>query len=370
MADSVSNNPFEAFSTTGSSLAADEGKHYMMNTQNASSLPLFMALPEDQKQQTLQLAASIDHTSYHDVIQFGKKAQEQLTQFTNIMLKMTSRQDVNATGKLLNDLIQQLEMIDTDALLPKEQGFFQKLFGKRPLSISEVMTQYTRLKVKIDRLSIQLEHSQLQLLKEFNALDQLYTLNEQYFHSINQYIAACELKLDELKTKLIPQAEAIYQQSNEPLQQHAIQDLSMQFEWLDKRKYDLEISREISIQSAPQIRMIQKTGQLLIDKIQTSVMTTIPLWQNQIAMILQMNQQRRIAQSEQRMLEASEKLARKNEQVYNASRTNASNDTSTTKQNIERFRETQLKLLQELEETLRVTEQTSQTLRDTETSYQ
>ena len=366
MADSISPNPFEAFSSTGSLLAANEEKMYLANSQKAVSLPLFNALPEPKKQEAMQLAADLNHAAYEKVLSFGKASQEKLTQFTSVMLKLTHRHDVNATGQLLNDLVVQLEKIDTDALVQKDKGFLTKLFNKRQPSISEVMTQYTRLKVRIDRLSIQLEHSQLQLLKEFQMLDQLYALNEEYFHTINTFIAACELKLDHLRTHLLPSAQQKQALTQDPIDENAVRDLIMQIEWVDKRKYDLEISREIAIQSAPQIRMIQKTGQMLIDKIQSSVMTTIPLWQNQIAMILQMNQQRRIAQSERRMLEASERLARKNEQAYAATKFGAKSDNDAVKENLERFRKTQQKLLKELEDTLQVQRQTSQTLLETE----
>ena len=369
MADSISQNPFEAFSTTGSTLAASEEKMFISNTQNATNLPLFMALSETKKQEAMSLAANLNHVAYDKVIAFGKEAQEKLTQFTSVMLKLTHHQDVNATGQLLNELVEHLEKIDTDALVQKEGGFFSKLFNKRQPSISEVMAQYTRLKVRIDRLSIQLEHSQLQLLKEFQMLDQLYALNEDYFHNINTFIAACELKLDQLQNQLLPAAQQKLQSSGDPMHEHAVRDLNMQFEWIDKRKYDLEISREIAIQSAPQIRMIQKTGQMLIDKIQSSVMTTIPLWQNQIAMIMQMNQQRRIAQSERRMVEASERLARKNEQAYKATKSGAVSENAVAKANLERFRETQLKLLRELEDTLLIQQRTSQTLLETEQKF-
>ena len=224
MADSISQNPFEAFSTTGSTLAASEEKMFISNTQNATNLPLFMALSETKKQEAMSLAANLNHVAYDKVIAFGKEAQEKLTQFTSVMLKLTHHQDVNATGQLLNELVEHLEKIDTDALVQKEGGFFSKLFNKRQPSISEVMAQYTRLKVRIDRLSIQLEHSQLQLLKEFQMLDQLYALNEDYFHNINTFIAACELKLDQLQNQLLPAAQQKLQSSGDPMHEHAVRD--------------------------------------------------------------------------------------------------------------------------------------------------
>lgn len=363
MNNETSSNPFDAFSRTGSSFAKGEVEKFEVQHASQSNTPIFSSLAENYQQHAMELARELNHEIYENVLTFGRTSQEKMTQFTSQLLKHTQRQDVNSTGKLLTDLLVELEKINPDALIQQEQGFIAKLFQKKQPSISELMSQYTRLKVRIDRLSIQLEHSQQQLLKEYNMLDSLYDLNEEYFHHINTFIAAAEIKIDQLLRIELKKFEEQARLSNDPLDQHAINDLHMQIEWIDKRKYDLEISREIAIQSAPQIRLIQQTGQMLIEKTQTSVMATIPLWQSQIAMLLSMNQQRRIAQSEQKLVRASEQLSRKNAAMYTATKNDTTKQRAVSNADLERFRQTQLKLLRDIEETLSIQQQANDKLR-------
>ncbi len=362
MNNETSSNPFDAFSRTGSTFAQGAAEKFEIQQASQSNTPIFSSLAEKYQKHAMELALELNHEIYESVLTFGRTSQEKMTQFTSQLLKHTQRQDVNSTGKLLTDLLVELEKINPDALIQQEQGFIAKLFQKKQPSISELMSQYTRLKVRIDRLSIQLEHSQQQLLKEYNMLDSLYDLNEKYFHHINTFIAAAEIKIDQLVRIELKKIEEQARLSNDPLDQHAINDLHMQIEWIDKRKYDLEISREIAIQSAPQIRLIQQTGQMLIEKTQTSVMATIPLWQSQIAMLLSMNQQRRIAQSEQKLVRASEQLSRKNAAMYEVTKNDTTKQRAVSNTDLERFRQTQLKLLRDIEETLSIQQQANDKL--------
>ena len=360
MSELINKNPFEAFSQTGSDIAQEEQKQFELNQRQNPALALYYSLPSSEQSKALKLTSAIHHNQYETILNFGKEAQEKLSQFTSYMLKHTQKQDIHMTGRLLNDLFTHIDQISPDALMPKETGFFGKLFQKKQASIQEVMTDYTRLKVRIDRLSIQLEHSQHQLLKDYDLLEQLYKMNEDYFRHINAYIAACEWKLNELRTQLLPELEQKAIRTMDPLDEQALRDLHMQIEWIDKRKYDLEISREIAIQSAPQIRMIQQTGQMLIEKIQSSVLTTIPIWQSQIAIILQMNKQRRLAETEQKMIKATDALSRKNKTMYEATKLHTTNQIQNTSIDLQKFKETQQKLLKDIEETIYIQQQASQ----------
>ena len=215
------------------------------------------------------------------------------------------------------------------------------------------MTQYNKLSKRIDRLSIQLSHTQSGLLADFQFLNELYKLNEDYFHEINVYIAAAEIKKQHVLDNILPKLEADLVASANPMQKQQLQDLHMQIEWLDRRMYDLEISRELAIQYAPQIRLIQQTNQMLIEKIQSSVMTTIPQWQSQISMLLSMNHQRRAMQSQQRLMDTSDELLRKNGKMI-AITSKQSRKQGIQHADVDRFKQTQLQLLQDIEDALRV----------------
>lgn len=362
MSESTNKNPFEVFSQTGSTLAEEELQQYELNLKQNPELVLYNSLPIQEQREALKLAESIKHSQYDSILMFGKEAQEKLSQFTSYMLKHTQKQDIHMTGQLLNDMFTYIDKINPDSFMPRKETFINKLFQKRQPNLQEVMSDYTRIKVRIDRLSIQLEHSQIQLLKDNELMEQLYKMNEDYFRHINKFIAACEWKLYELKNELLPRLQHVATVSLDPLDEQAVRDLHMQIEWIDKRKYDLEISREIAIQSAPQIRMIQQTGQMLIEKIQSSVLTTIPVWQSQIAMILQMNKQRRLAETEQKMIKATNALSRKNKEMFEVTKMHTTNQIRNTAIDLEKFKETQQKLLKDIEETLYIQQQASQKL--------
>ncbi len=142
----------------------------------------------------MYLASTIDVSQYEYVLQFGVEAQHKLKHFTHNLLVQVQRNDTSPIREVLFKLMEQLEKIDPDSLVEKNKGFFAKLFNRSKSSIQEQISQYNRLSKQIDRLSIQLQHAQKGLLSDMNMLDELFRLNEDYFHSINIYIAAGELK--------------------------------------------------------------------------------------------------------------------------------------------------------------------------------
>ncbi|WP_332650192.1 toxic anion resistance protein [Lysinibacillus sp. 54212] len=349
-----SENPFEAFQSSGSSLAEAASEQYEYHLQNNAPTPLFLSLSTFDQKRAMKLAGSMNVGSYEDVLSFGLAAQSSLKSFTSKMLLHVQRKDTSQVGDILFQLMDHLEKVDPDALIEKEAGFFGRLFKKQHSSIQEIMTHFNRLSKHIDRLGIQLAHSQQNLLMDYNMLDELFKLNEDYFNEINIYIAAGEVKRQELQNEQLPVLNEKAQASNDPMLHQQLQDLQMALEWLDRRIYDLEISREIAVQSAPQIRLIQQTNRMLIDKIQSSIMTTIPLWQSQISMLVSMNNQRRANLAQQRLLQASDELMKKNAKMIKVTSQDKKGNRSIRHEEIDHFKQTQLRLLQDVEETLRV----------------
>lgn len=348
-------NPFDAFLSSGSQLAEVAKQEFETQLQNNSATPLFSTLTRFDQKRALKLAEQLNITGYEDVLSFGKPAQHALKNFSSKLLMHVQRKDTSTIGDILFELMEHLDKIDPDALIEKKQSFIGKIFNRQTTSIQQVMSDYRRLSKHIERLGIKLSHSKEGLLADYSMLDELYKLNEDYFNEINVYIAAGEIKRHEIQHELIPALQQKADASENPMVKQQLQDMYMRLEWVDRRIYDLEISREIAIQSAPQIRMIQQTHQMLIDKVQTSIMSTIPLWQSQISMLLSMNQQRRASAAQDRLLKASDELMRKNAKMA----TTTSKDikrlgTGISHEDVDHFKETQLKLLQELEETLRV----------------
>jgi len=345
-------NPFEAFKTSENVDIQVSKDQFAVNVANNAASPLFASLSNSMKQRAMQLALQLEPKQYEDVLAFGLPAQEALKKFTSQMLHYIQRKDVRKVGDVLSDLLQHLELIDPDALIEQKKGFFAKIFSKPKQSIQEVMTQYNKLSKRIDRLGIQLEHNQHALLSDYQFLNELYAMNEDYFQEINIFIASLEIKKQHLLDVILPSVEQAVSEGADPFKQHEVKDIHMQIEWLDRRMYDLELSREVAVQYAPQIRLIQQTNQMLLEKIQTSIMTTITLWQQQISMLLSMNNQRRAMQSQERLMNASEQMLLKSGKMLEVQKNNKRPTLSHT--DIDRFKATQTQLLQEIEDTLRM----------------
>lgn len=351
----MTENPFDAFASPSSQSAEAAKCEYETQLQNNSATPLFSALSQPEQKRALKLAEDLNVGKYEEVIAFGSTAQQALKKFSSRLLLHVQRKDTSKVGEILFQLMDQLDKIDPDALIEKKSGLLGKWFSKQTGSVQQTISQYNRLSKHIDRLNIQLAHAQQGLLSDFSMLEELYQLNEEYFHEINVYIAAGEIKRQEIQDVILPSFQHKVSTSDNPMIRQELQDIHMSLEWLDRRIYDLEISREIAIQSAPQIRMIQQTHRLLIDKVQESIMSTIPLWQSQISMLLSMGHQRRASQAQERLTKATDELMRKKAQLASSSKGRLEHKgTGISHAEINHFKQTQLKLLQEIEETLRM----------------
>ena len=364
----MAENPFDAFTSPNSQSAEAAKGEYETQLQSNSATPLFLAMSQPEQKRALKLAEDLNVRKYEEVLSFGSSAQQALKKFSSRLLLHVQRKDTSKVGEILFQLMDLLDKIDPDALIEKKSGLFGKWFGKQAGSVQQTMSQYNRLSKHIDRLNIQLAHAQQGLLSDFSMLEELYQLNEEYFHEINVYIAAGEIKRQEIKEVILPSFQHRASTSDNPMIQQELQDVHMSLEWLDRRIYDLEISREIAIQSAPQIRMIQQTHQLLIDKVQESIMSTIPLWQSQISMLLSMGHQRRASQAQERLTKATDELMRKKAQLASTERKSGYKGTGISHADINHFKETQRKLLQEIEETLRMQAMADEKRKQTEST--
>src|SRR5699024_5746669 len=216
------------------------------------------------------------------------------------------------------------------------------------------MTKYQKLSTQIDRIGVQLEHSKVGLLEDVKMLDQLYDQNKTYFQALNVYIAAAESQRDEVSQEIIPKMRRDAESSNDQMAIQEVNDMVQFLDRLEKRIYDLQLSRQITIQSAPQIRMIQQTNQTLAEKIQSSIMTSIPLWKNQIAIALTLNKQRKAVESQRLVTETTNDLLVKNSEMLKV------NSIETAKENerglieVDTLKKTQENLIQTIEETLQI----------------
>lgn len=323
-------------------------------SEQAKSPLLLDRLPKEQQEKAKQLAAQIDYKDYEAILKYGTAAQTQLSTFSHSMLDHVQKRDIGPIGDVLGDLMKKLEQMNPDELNTKQKGVFKKLFRKVSSSLQEVLSKYQKIGSQIDRISVRLEHSKKTLLDDNRLLETLYEKNKDYFQALNMYIAAAEIKREEIQHTLLPSLRKKAEETDDELIYQEINDTMQFLDRLDKRIHDLKLSRQMTIQSAPQIRLIQNTNQALAEKIQASVLTAIPLWKNQIAIALTLlNQQKAVAAQKQVSRTTNELLLKNSEMLK-------TNSIETAKENergiidIETLKKTQENLISTIEETLAI----------------
>ena len=236
----------------------------------------------------------------------------------------------------------------------KNEICFQNCLGKYQDSVQEILSKYQKTGAQIDRISVKLEHCKNALLTDNMMLEQLYEKNKEYFLTLNIFIAAGEVKVEELKEKIIPQLKAEAERSQDQMKVQEVNDMMQFADRLEKRMYDLKVSRQITTQSAPQIRLIQNTNQALAEKIQSSIMTAIPLWKNQIAIALTLIRQRHAVEAQKQVSKTTNDLLLKNSEMLKVNTIETARENERGVVDIETLKKTQENLVSTLEETLRI----------------
>jgi uncharacterized protein YaaN involved in tellurite resistance len=321
--------------------------------------------PEDLKQ-AKQLAKSIDETNSQAVIQYGANAQNKLAEFSNGILTQVNSQDIGPVGDVLSELMFKLQEANPEELVAQNSNVFKKIFGIVKKSIFEITQKYQKIGASIDKVAVKLNYEKEELLKSNTTLDGLYQQNLDYFNALNVFIAAAELKKEELENELIPNALEKAKQSNDQMELQIAADLKQFVERLDKRAYDLKLARQITIQQAPQIRLIQSTNQVLAEKIQTSINTAIPLWKNQVAIALTLLKQKEAITAQRQVSETTNELLTKNSEMLKSSTIDVARESERGVVDIETLRKTQNDLIETIQETLQIQEEGRENRRNAE----
>lgn len=318
---------------------------------------LIDVIPQENREKAYQLAKQIDPANHQAMISYGTPAQSKLLSFSHTMLEHVRKKDVGEVGEIINDLMKKFNDVNPDELKPEKASFLARVFGKLSGSVQEVLSKYQKTGAQIDRISVKLERSKNLLLSDIVMLDKLYENNKEYFHALNVYIAAGELKLEELHEKIIPELKKKAEETNDQMKFQEVNDMIQFADRLDKRLYDLKLSREITIQSAPQIRLIQNTNQALVEKIQSSIMTAIPLWKNQVAIALTLLRQRHAVEAQKKVSKTTNDLLLKNAEMLKMNTVETARENERGIVDIETLKKTQENLISTLEETLRIQEE-------------
>lgn len=320
------------------------------------SSTLLDKLPIERQQQARELATQINVADAQSVMTYGAAAQQKLGEFSHTMLNHVQNQDTGDIGRSLNDLMYRLTEAKPSELQAQENNMFRRFFGKARQSVFEMTAKYQKIGAQIDKVAFKLDKEKEALLSDNVLLEQLYDKNKDYFNALNIYIAAGEVKLDELHQDLIPAANAKATESGDQMDVQAVNDLNQFADRLDKRTHDLRLARQITIQQAPQIRLIQNTNQALAEKIQSSIHTAIPLWKNQIAIALTLIRQKDAVTAQRQVSETTNDLMKKNSEMLKTSAIETAIENERGIVDVETLQKTQTDLIETLQETLKIQE--------------
>ncbi|WP_058306386.1 toxic anion resistance protein [Gracilibacillus massiliensis] len=340
LVDDLLTNPFDE----------QDNKHDIQINENKQ---LIDVLPEDDQERARSLATQIDPKNHNAIISYGTQAQAKLLDFSHTMLDHVQNKDVGEVGQVISDLMKKFNDINPDELNTEKKGL-KRLFSKLSSSAQETLSKYQKTGAQIDRITVKLERNKDGLLSDIGMLEKLYEHNKEYFKGLNVYIAAGELKLEEIQLKEIPALRKEAEATNDQMKFQEVNDMLQFTDRLEKRLHDLKLSRQITTQSAPQIRLIQNTNQVLVEKIQSSILTAIPLWKNQIAIALTMLRQKSAVNAQKQVSKTTNDLLLKNAEMLKTNTVETAKLNEQGLVDIETLKTTQENLVSTLEEVLKI----------------
>ena len=301
--------------------------------------------PEEQKMVN-DFAEKIDITNSQMVLQYGAASQKKLSDFSETALSRVKTKDMGETGELITSLISELQGFDATTEQPKGIfGFFKKTSN----SIEQLKTRYDSADKNVERIKVQLEDHQVTLMKDITMLDKMYELNLVYFKELTMYILAGKKKLAEVRANDLKAAQEKAQRTQLPEDAQAARDLADLCDRFEKKLYDLELTRNVSIQMGPQIRLIQSNDTMMAEKIQTTIVNTIPLWKNQMVLALGIASQQAM-QAERAVTDATNELLKKNAATLKQGTIEIAKESERGIVDIETLQQTNKQLIETLDE--------------------
>lgn len=302
--------------------------------------------PEEQKMVN-DFAEKIDITNSQMVLQYGVASQKKLSDFSETALSRVKTKDMGETGELITNLISELQGFDATTEQPKGIfGFFKKTSN----SIEQLKTRYDSADKNVERIKAQLEDHQVTLMKDITMLDKMYELNLVYFKELTMYILAGKKKLAEVRANDLKAAQEKAQRTQLPEDAQAARDLADLCDRFEKKLYDLELTRNVSIQMGPQIRLIQSNDTMMAEKIQTTIVNTIPLWKNQMVLALGIAHSQQAMQAERAVTDATNELLKKNAATLKQGTIEIAKESERGIVDIETLQQTNKQLIETLDE--------------------
>uniref|UniRef100_UPI003C6BF242 toxic anion resistance protein n=1 Tax=Aerococcus urinaeequi TaxID=51665 RepID=UPI003C6BF242 len=351
--DDLIANPFQDATLANSPLEK------LANTDEETGMEqtIYQQLSKDRQDQAKALSEKIDASDSQSIVSYGAMAQKQIGDFSHQIIAQVQNQDLDVVGEQLRELLARLNDTDPSQLTNQKQNRIQRWFKKQKASLYEMNAKYQKVGYQIDEIAGHLTRQKNGLLNDNLQLDSLYQQNLEFFEALNVYIAAAQIKAERLRQEELPALKSQVTSEHDQMTIQKIADLEQFINRLEKRIYDLELTREITIQQAPQIRLIQNANQNLAEKIQSSIYTAIPLWKNQIAIQLSLYRQKDALDAQIAVTDTTNQLLTENSELLKQSSLETARQSERGVVDIETLKHSQQNLIDTITETMQIQEE-------------
>ncbi|WP_313340111.1 toxic anion resistance protein [Sedimentibacter sp.] len=307
-------------------------------------------LTSEEKKMIDDFVNQIDLTKSNQILQYGVGAQKKIADFSESALNNVKTKDLGEIGEMLSGVVTELKSFDVDEEEKGFLGFFKKSSNK----LAAMKAKYDKAEVNINKICESLEANQIQLLKDIAMLDKMYELNKTYFKELSMYILAGKKKLKKVQKEEVPALMEKSAASGLPEDAQAVNDLIAICNRFEKKIHDLELTRMISIQMAPQIRLVQGNDTIMAEKIQSTIVNTIPLWKGQMVLALGVTHSGQAAKAQREVTDMTNELLRKNAEILKTATIDTAKESERGIVDIETLRITNESLISTLDEVMRI----------------
>ena len=298
-----------------------------------------------------EFAKKIDVLNTEQVLNYGSNAQKNISEFSDSALSAVRTKDLGEVGDMLSDLVVELKGLNFD---PEQRKGFRGLFNKAKQDIASIKAQYDKAEVNVDKIVEQLERHEVVLLKDISLMDRMYEKNQEYMKELTMYIIAGKLRIEELRKVDLPEMQKKAQESGLPEDAQAANDFANMIGRFEKKIHDLELTRTISLQMSPQIRLIQNNDTLMSEKIRSSIVNTIPLWKSQMVLGLSMYHSEEAMKAQREVTDVTNQLLQSNAQALHQGSVNVAKESERGIVDIETLKKTNQELIATLDEVRKI----------------
>lgn len=329
----------------------EEQKEIVVEEKKEAVETMEIPLTEEEKKMVEQFSKQIDIGNSNQILQYGAGAQKKMANFSETALEHVKSKDLGEIGKMLSDVVVELKNFDVDE---EEKGGLFGLFKKTSNRINNLKAKYAKAETNVTEICNILEKHQIQLLKDVAVLDQLYELNKTYYKEITMYILAGKKKLEEIRQIELPDLMKRANLTGAPEDAQAVNDMTSLCNRFEKKIHDLELTRMISIQMAPQIRLVQNNDTTMSEKIQSTIVNTIPLWKSQMVLALGIAHSQQAIQAQREVTDMTNMLLRKNAEALKMATVETAKESERGIVDIETLKYTNESLISTLDEVLKI----------------